>query len=209
MRRTIQQFTAIALLTAGFGVAILPDVQADMGHGEHSSPEPAAAPHTESHEEHTHPDAGTTPHDESHEEHAEPDADATPHGEDHGDHGSPHEDHGDHGSHGALEVPTDQPVPTVAVTVTPDPVSGWNIEVQTENWAFAPERVNQDSLVNEGHAHLYLNGEKLTRLYSDWYYLPSLPPGEHTLTVGLNANRHETLMHNGEPIEASVILLVP
>lgn len=64
-------------------------------------------------------------------------------------------------------------------------------------------------MTTEGHAHIYLNGEKLTRVYSEWYYIPSLPPGEHTLTVGLNANGHEALMCNGEPIEASVQVTVP
>jgi hypothetical protein len=94
------------------------------------------------------------------------------------------------------------------LTVSPDPVGGWNLQIQTQHWAFAPERVNQSSLTTEGHAHLYLNGEKLTRLYSNWYYLPSLPPGEHTLTVGLNANGHEALMHQGTPIQDSVTITV-
>lgn len=134
----------------------------------------------------------------------------------HGEHGSttptemPHgEGGGDHGHHAALEVPVDQPIPTVSLEVYPDPVAGWNLEIQTENWAFAPERVNQTSVTTEGHAHLYLNGEKVTRLYSNWYYLPNLPAGEHTLTVGLNANGHEALTHDGQPIEASITMMVP
>ncbi|MDA0265404.1 MAG: hypothetical protein O2890_02785 [Cyanobacteria bacterium] len=117
--------------------------------------------------------------------------------------------HGAHGHHGNLEIPADQPVPTVTLTAHPDPVSGWNLEVQTEHWTFAPERVNQSSLTTEGHGHLYVNGEKMTRLYSTWTYLPSLPPGENRLTVGLNANGHEGLTHNGEPIEATVVVDVP
>ncbi|NER80843.1 MAG: hypothetical protein F6K42_14990 [Leptolyngbya sp. SIO1D8] len=122
----------------------------------------------------------------------------------------PHgEGHGDHGHHGNLEVPADQPIPAITLMVHPDPISGWNIEIQTENWVFAPERVNQASIPNEGHGHLYINGEKITRIYSHWYYQPSLPPGEHTITVGLNANGHEALMHNGQPIEASVTITVP
>jgi hypothetical protein len=141
----------------------------------------------------------------------------------HGDHtpaATPESAHGnsepghsadDHGSghHGTLAIPADQPVPTVTLTAHPDPVRGWNLEVQTAHWAFAPERVNQSSLTTEGHAHLYVNGEQVTRLYSTWSYLPSLPPGEHTLTVGLNANGHEGLTHDGAPIEATVIVEVP
>jgi hypothetical protein len=88
-------------------------------------------------------------------------------------------------------------------------VAGWNLQVQTANWEFAPAAVNTTSNLTEGHGHLYINGEKVTRIYSEWYHLPSLPPGEHVLTVGLNANGHEMLMHDGAPIEASVTVNVP
>lgn len=129
----------------------------------------------------------------------------------HPEHTTPHgggHDHGEH-SHGMMAIPVGQPIPEVAIEVFADPVGGWNVQVQTANWTFAPERVNASSMPNEGHAHLYLNGEKITRLYGEWYYLPSLPPGEHVLTVGLNANGHEMLMHNGEAIAASVKVVVP
>jgi hypothetical protein len=76
-----------------------------------------------------------------------------------GEHDDPHE-------HGMLAVSEDQPIPTVVVEIFPDPVAGWNLWVQTENWEFAPERVNETSVTTEGHAHLYVNGEKITRLYS-------------------------------------------
>lgn len=125
-------------------------------------------------------------------------------------HASDNMPHGDaHDSHGMLVIPEGQPVPIAFLDVVPDPVSGWNVRVQTENWAFAPEQINSTSLTTEGHAHLYLDGKKLTRLYSEWFYISSLPSGEHTLTVGLNTNKHEVLMHNGEPIETSVQVTVP
>jgi hypothetical protein len=126
-------------------------------------------------------------------------------------HGEEHEDHGDHGGHGhsALKIPEGVPIPQVSLTVTPDAVRGWNLYIETENWTFAPERVNQASIPTEGHGHLYVNGEKLTRIYGNWYYLEHLPPGEHTVTVGLNANGHEALTVAGEPIEASAVVAVP
>jgi hypothetical protein len=119
--------------------------------------------------------------------------------------------HGDQGGHrhGMLMIPAGQPVPEITVNLYPDPVAGWNLQVQTANWEFAPAAVNTTSNLTEGHGHLYINGEKVTRIYSEWYHLPSLPPGEHVLTVGLNANGHEMLMHDGAPIEASVTVIVP
>ncbi|MEM6715526.1 MAG: hypothetical protein AAF827_17460 [Cyanobacteria bacterium P01_D01_bin.6] len=130
----------------------------------------------------------------------------TPHEGEHHDHGG-HEGHAGH-SHGRLMIPAGQPIPEITLDVFPDPVAGWNLQVQTANWTFAPEAVNTISNLTEGHGHLYINGEQVTRIYSEWYYIPSLPPGEHILTVGLNANGHEALIHGGEPIEASVKVIV-
>ncbi len=111
--------------------------------------------------------------------------------------------------HGSLEIPEGQPVPQVTLTVEPDSMAGWNLQVETTNFAFAPERVNQESVATEGHAHLFINGEKITRLYGAWHYLPSLPAGEHELRVELNGNGHETLTAEGLPIEATVNIEVP
>lgn len=111
--------------------------------------------------------------------------------------------------HALLEIEEGQPVPTVNLVVHPDARQGWNLEIQVSNFRFAPERVNQASNTTEGHAHLYIDGQKVTRLYGPWFYLESLPPGRHTLTVGLNANGHESLAQSGQPIQHTVMIDVP
>ncbi|MBI4781475.1 MAG: hypothetical protein HY785_09115 [Oscillatoriophycideae cyanobacterium NC_groundwater_1537_Pr4_S-0.65um_50_18] len=111
--------------------------------------------------------------------------------------------------HGAIDIPANQPVPTVQLIAHPDAKQGWNLEVQVTNFRFAPEHVNQASTPTEGHAHLYVDGQKITRLYGNWYYLSSLTPGAHEITVSLNANGHETLMYQGEPLQASTRVEVP
>ena len=126
------------------------------------------------------------------------------------DHGPDHDSNamGDH-DHGTLSVPEGQPTPSVALTVHDDALQGWNLELTLENFALAPEQVNQASSAAEGHAHLYVNGVKVTRLYGPWYYLESLPPGSQELRVELNANGHEVLMHDGEAIGDTVVIDVP
>jgi hypothetical protein len=120
-----------------------------------------------------------------------------------------HEDGvGDH-EHGTIEVSNGQAIPTVDLIVHPDVRRGWNLEIQVTNFRFAPEHVNQSSTPTEGHAHLYIDGEKITRLYGNWYYLESLPPGQREITVGLSANGHEALTMNGQPIQATVRIDVP
>lgn len=111
--------------------------------------------------------------------------------------------------HGTLEIAAGQPIPTVNLRVHPDSRRGWNLEVQVTNFRFTPEAVNRPGSTTEGHAHLYVNGRKLTRLYSNWYYLESLPPGRHEIKVSLNTNTHETLTRNGQPIQAIATITVP
>ncbi|NJN58425.1 MAG: hypothetical protein HC879_13465 [Leptolyngbyaceae cyanobacterium SL_5_9] len=111
-------------------------------------------------------------------------------------------------SHESLEIPAGQPVPAVDLIVHQDPVRGWNLEIQTSNFRFAPENLEQPGSPTEGHAHLYINGEKITRLYGNWYYLASLEPGRHEVTVSLSTNGHEELVHDGQPIGDTEIVEV-
>jgi len=111
--------------------------------------------------------------------------------------------------HKMVEIPANQPVPTVNLVVHPDLDQGWNLEIQAKHFTFAPNKLDGKGITTEGHAHLYVNGKKLTRLYGPWYYLSELPPGQHTVTVTLNTNGHEELMHNGKPIQASQVISVP
>lgn len=125
----------------------------------------------------------------------------------HGHDSHSHDSHS-HG-HPPVTVPDGAAVPNISAELTPDPMGGWNLHVTTENFEFDPASVNQDSDFNAGHAHIYLNGEKLTRLYSHWYYIDDLPAGDHTLTVTLNTNLHEDLFHQGQRIETSIAVEVP
>lgn len=111
--------------------------------------------------------------------------------------------------HKNLEIPVGQAVPTVDLTVHPDAVKGVNLEVKVANFRFAPEKINQESKLTEGHGHLYIDGKKMTRLYGSWYYLADLEPGQRKITVTLNANGHENLVHQGKMIEDTEVVSVP
>ena len=138
-------------------------------------------------------------------------ADSQPHSHDASDHAdSGHSEAGDHHhGHGTVEIPAGQPVPTVSLVAHPDPVRGWNLEIQTTNFRFAPEQVNQPNQPNVGHGHLSINGERGARVYGPWLHLPQLPPGRNEITVSLNANGHEALTHNGQAIESTVVVETP
>lgn len=80
-----------------------------------------------------------------------------------------------------------------------------NLFLNLENFRFAPEEVNKTSKINEGHAHLYLNGRKLTRLYAASYFMDKLPKGDLEIRVTLNTNTHEDLVYQGKPVQDVVV----
>lgn len=105
--------------------------------------------------------------------------------------------------HKLREVPAEE-APSMELEVTEDPSTGWNVHVVTEDFEFAPERLGEVR-PQEGHAHLFVDGEKVARLYAPWYHLSgsAVPVGEHELSVSLNANDHTVWAVDGEPIEAT------
>jgi hypothetical protein len=101
------------------------------------------------------------------------------------------------------EVPADQ-APKVELVVVEDAKSGYNIKIITTDFMFTPENVNGDNVVGEGHAHLYVDGEKIGRVYGNYYHYNGSFEGTKTFMVTLNANDHSEYTVDGEPIVAKV-----
>jgi len=106
--------------------------------------------------------------------------------------------------HGDLyEVPADQ-APKVELVVSEDAKSGYNIKIITANFTFAPEKVNGENVVGEGHAHLYVDGQKIGRVYGEYYHYNGTFEGTKTFRVTLNANDHSDYAIDGNLVEATV-----
>lgn len=91
------------------------------------------------------------------------------------------------------------------ISLLPDPVAGWNLHIQTDGFTFAPQNAGLDHVAGEGHAHVYVNGVKRGRIYSDWTHL-ELPLGEIELKVTLTANDHRPLHIGDQPVEAVLVV---
>lgn len=100
-------------------------------------------------------------------------------------------------------------VPTVDMTVQKDKLSGWNIHLKTDHFTFTPGKFGMPHVPGEGHAHLYVDGDKRARLYSKWYHLPALRPGTHRLRVTLNANTHDEYVYKNKVVADTVKIIVP
>ena len=133
----------------------------------------------------------------------------------HGGEGHDRETHGehqmeDHHGHGTIEVPAGAEIPAItALSLTEDSVSGWNLQIQVENFQFVPQEIGQTNIPNEGHAHLYINGEKIARLYGPFFHISDLPMGEHRIVVTLNTNQHAEIQHDGKLAMIADTVVVP
>jgi hypothetical protein len=112
-------------------------------------------------------------------------------------------------SYGIVEVPEGMPAPTIEIEIMPDASSGWNMQIITENFQFAPERSSLEHYPGEGHAHLYIDGTKIARVYGAWYHIDEeLSSGDHQVEVTLNSNDHNLYTVKGKVVEAKTIISV-
>jgi len=95
--------------------------------------------------------------------------------------------------------------PSLEISVMPDPASGYNLHIVTDNFTFAPEHASLDHVPGEGHAHVYVNGEKVARHYGPWLHLSALP-AKARVEVTLNTNDHKMLAVDNTPLKASVMV---
>lgn len=106
--------------------------------------------------------------------------------------------------HPKYEITNRDSAPTIKISAIADTKGGWNVQLKTTNFGFAPDQVGAESIEGEGHAHLYLDGQKIARVYSEWYHLPPLPLGKHNLRATLNTHDHSDYCLDGDPIGAEV-----
>ena len=114
-------------------------------------------------------------------------------------------------AHPLRPVSSHVPMPTVSHLVFPDTMDGYNVQILTENFKFTPAAINRDAVEGQGHAHIYVNGTKISRAYSNWFHLPAhiLQPGENIVTVTLNANDHSEWAVDNTQIASTVRVVRP
>lgn len=108
--------------------------------------------------------------------------------------------------HGMGESVSSNPSPTLEFSELVPSLDGFPIRVVTTNFEFkqlggtGPMPSHKPG---EGHAHLYLNGLKLGRMYKPEASIGQLMPGSYNLTVSLNSNDHRAYLANGSPVKAN------
>ncbi len=131
--------------------------------------------------------------------------------EDEGDEGEGHEDEGhadesDEDAHDA-QIAADSQM-SVSISLELDAMTGANLTVVPQGFTFAAENVNKPHLPGEGHAHVYVNGVKVGRLYGPSMHLGKMQAGIHEVRVTLNANSHQEYTWNGQAVAATATIHV-
>ena len=86
---------------------------------------------------------------------------------------------------------------------------GLHVAINTAGWRWAPGEVNEANSDGAGHAHIYADGVKLSRVYGNYHYLPALEPGTREIKVSLTANDHSDLTWQGNKLETALSLAIP
>jgi hypothetical protein len=105
--------------------------------------------------------------------------------------------------HDQLDISQSELIPTLDIEILKDPKSGINVHLLTTNFTFAPEHASTEHVEGEGHAHIYVDDVKISRVYGEWFHLDNLDAGEREIRVTLNANSHQELAIEGESIAAT------
>lgn len=112
--------------------------------------------------------------------------------------------------HGVVEIPgTEDKPPAIQGRVIKRHDQTYYIEVELENFSFNPHGIGQESTgYHEGHAHVYLNGEKIKTLSTNRLFLGKLVAGEHHLNITLHANNHAQILYQGEAVSYREVIMV-
>ena len=118
-------------------------------------------------------------------------------------------------SNGAFSVHeiTQATAPKATLDIQKDPTGGFNVQVVTSNFAWRPEMASMQHVPGEGHAHVYLDGRKIMRIYNEWFHLNtyqfSTRAGEQLLSIEFVGNDHAPYTIQGLPVGAEQIVDVP
>ena len=111
--------------------------------------------------------------------------------------------------HTMIQIPDGVPLPRLSTALSKDAKSGFNVTIQVQNFEMEPpEAADSQQAVLEGHAHVYINGEKAYRAYGTHLHLPAtlFKPGVNQVMVSLNDHDHNTWTKGSKMVMSTVVI---
>lgn len=67
-----------------------------------------------------------------------------------------------------------------------------HLHVEVSQFELSFESMEKDNKMGQGHIHLYVDGEKVTKIFEPDYVLKGIAPGEHQIKIELAHNDHQS-----------------
>lgn len=117
--------------------------------------------------------------------------------------GHSHENEYEDGHGGTYEYSSHSNVPGVSITGLSEGSDGaWELAVEYSDFTIDEDAVDSENVPGVGHAHVYVNGEKTSRLFSESYiFEDDLKEGD-VVRVALNTNDHKEYTHDGQALDS-------
>ncbi|MEO1524153.1 MAG: YHYH protein [Planctomycetota bacterium] len=117
-------------------------------------------------------------------------------------HGNSSLTHGDH-SHSGVVQWLGHTAPRLHLGASTSE-SGLTISFEVTPFDLSEDAVDGPHFDGQGHLHLYVNGEKVSRIFGGTYELTDLDGDHHVITADMNSNDHRTYLYHGEKIETTI-----
>ena len=107
-----------------------------------------------------------------------------------------------------IEIPKTASRPGIGLSIQKDNFGGLDLYVVVENFMMGPPTKTwpRQKRVVQGHAQLYINGVKVSRIYSPWFHIKSnyLSNNINDILVILNDHYHNHWILDGKVIQAKL-----
>lgn len=112
--------------------------------------------------------------------------------------------------HSMVQVPAGKQIPGLSLALYRDPMSGFNLHLKTLRFSLEPPEFagGEEDERLEGHAHVFINGIKVARLYGAYLHLPEMlfKPGINQIMVSLNNHQHDTWTVGSKMILSTLVI---
>ena len=118
-------------------------------------------------------------------------------------------------SHMPINIPVNIATPALSLHLAKDAMSGYNLTLQLQRYTLIPPpevissmkelmkvSINKETGFVEGHAHLYVNGIKVQRIYGEHIHISEtlFKNGINTVSVTLNNHGHMFWVANDKKV---------
>ncbi len=113
-------------------------------------------------------------------------------------------------NHSPLELPKTARVPKLTISLSEDDMTGYNLHLQTADFQLESPINSGNHPVNimEGHAHLYINGTKIQRIYAQDVHVSGklIKEGMNQISVTLNSHGHNGWQKDGKAVVSTIFI---